>query len=71
MARARRRQRNRDAGKIAEEVVQHISLLEGARVSVTLEIQATIPKGATEQAVRTVAENCRTLKFTSYGFEEI
>lgn len=60
----------RDAGKVAEEVVQHISLLEGAKVSVTVEIQATIPKGATEQAVRTVTENCRTLKFTNYGFEE-
>ena len=37
---------------------------------ITLEIQAEIPDGAPDNVVRTVTENCRTLKFTSYGFEE-
>jgi len=60
----------RDAGKIAEEVVQHISGLMGAEVEVTLEIEARIPDGAPEHVVRTVTENCRTLRFRSQGFEE-
>src|SRR5262245_3765018 len=30
---------------------------------------AAIPSGAPDQVVRTVTENCRTLKFTSQGFE--
>jgi predicted AAA+ superfamily ATPase len=60
----------RDAGKIAEEVVQHLAGLVGANVEVTLEIQADIPGGAPDHVVRTVTENCRTLKFQSYGFEE-
>jgi len=60
----------RDAGKIAEEVVQHLSALVGAEVEVTLELQAQVSDGVPENVVRTVTENCNTLQFTSYGFEE-
>ena len=28
-----------------------------------------VPQGVPEQVVRVVTENCRTLKFTSHGFE--
>ena len=35
-----------------------------------LEIQATIPDGAPDNVVRTVTENCRTLKFKTHGFEK-
>ena len=59
----------RDASRIADEVVAHLSGLVGAKVTVTLEIDASIPNGASEQVVRTVTENSRTLKFTSQGFE--
>jgi len=59
----------RDAGKIAEEVIAHLTGLVGANVRVTLEIEADIPAGASDQVVRTVTENSRTLKFTSHGFE--
>ena len=57
-------------GQIAEEVVSHISGLVGAKVEVTLEIEAEIPDGAPEHVVRTVTENARTLQFKSHGFEE-
>ncbi len=60
----------RDAGRIAEEIVQHLSTLPGARVRVRLEIEAELPAGAPEGVVRTVSENGRTLKFVSQGFEE-
>lgn len=60
----------RDAGKIAEEIVQHIALLEGANVEVTLEINAEIPNGVPDNVVRTITENCRTLKFKVHSFEE-
>lgn len=36
---------------------------------VTLEVEATVPEGVPERVVRVVTENCRTLKFTSHGFE--
>lgn len=60
----------RDAGQIAEEVIAHLSGLGGARVRVTLDIEAEVPSGAPDHVVCTVTENSRTLKFTSHGFEE-
>ena len=59
----------RDASKIADEVIAHLSGLVGARVTVTLEISAEVPSGVPDQAVRTVTENSRTLKFSEQGFE--
>jgi hypothetical protein len=59
----------RDASRIADEVIAHLSGQMGAEVTVTLEIEVRLPNGATEQIVRTVTENSRTLKFTSHGFE--
>ncbi len=59
----------RDAGRIAEEVVAHLVGIVGARVHVTLDIEAEIPSGVPEGASRTVTENCRTLKFSTHGFE--
>ena len=60
----------RDASQIAEEVVAHLVGLTGAEVSVTIDIEASLPDGASEQVVRTVTENGRTLNFApGSGFE--
>lgn len=60
----------RDAGRIAEEVIAHLAGLSGAKVIVTLEIEASLPNGAPDNVVRTVTENGNSLKFRSHGFEE-
>lgn len=60
----------RDASLIADEVIAHLAGLVGADVKVTLEVEAEIPSGAPDNVVRTVTENCQTLKFTSQGFEK-
>jgi predicted AAA+ superfamily ATPase len=60
----------RDAARIADEVIQHLTKLVDANVEVTLEIQAHLPDGASDKTVRDVTENCRTLRFDSFGFEE-
>ena len=59
----------RDASRIADEVIAHLAGQVGAEVTVTLEIEATLADGATDQIVRTVTENSSTLKFDSHGFE--
>jgi len=59
----------RDASRIADEVIAHLAGQVGAEVTVTLEVEAKLPGGASDQIVRTVTENSRTLKFTSHGFE--
>lgn len=58
-----------EASHIAEEVITHLVALVGASLQVTLEIAVTIPDGAPDHVVRTVTENCRTLKFDQAGFE--
>lgn len=60
----------RDAGEIAEAVVQHLASVLGADVEIRLEIDAKIPEGASDEVVRTVTENARTLKFDQHGFED-
>jgi hypothetical protein len=51
-------------------VISHLTALVGSRVTVTLEVQAEVQQGVPEKVVRTVTENCRTLKFQDQGFEE-
>jgi predicted AAA+ superfamily ATPase len=60
----------RDAGRIAEEVIAHLAGQPGAEVSVTLDIDARLPNGVSEQTDRAVTENSRTHKFASHAFEE-
>jgi predicted AAA+ superfamily ATPase len=59
----------RDAGRVAEEVIQHLTGLVGSDVKVMLDVSASIPDGVPENVVRTVTENARTLKFEQLGFE--
>jgi hypothetical protein len=59
----------RDAGRVADEVIAHLVGLMGAKVKVTLEIEAEVPGGVPDNVVRVVTENSRTLKFTSQEFE--
>jgi hypothetical protein len=61
---------SRDADKVAQEIVQHLTSLVGTEVEVTLEVHAKIPDGASPELVRTITENCRTLRFENYGFDE-
>ncbi len=44
--------------------------LVGVNLEVTLEINAQVPDGVSDNVVRTVTENCNTLHFSSYRFEE-
>ena len=57
------------ARRVADEVIAHLAGQVGAEVTVTLEIGAKLPNGASDQLVRIVTENGRTLKFDRYGFE--
>ncbi len=60
----------RDAGRIADEVMAHLTSLIGAKAKVSLEIDVEVSNGIPEDRVRIVNENCNTLKFKGHGFEE-
>ena len=59
----------KEAGRVAMEVVEHLSTLPDAEVEVTLEIRVRVPDGVKDDVVRTVSENAKTLKFQTATFE--
>ncbi len=59
----------RDAGRIADEIVAHLTSLAGAKAKITLEIDVEVPNGIPEDRVRIVSENSKTLKFRASDFE--
>jgi mRNA interferase YafQ len=42
----------------------------GSHAELFMEVHAEVPEGIPEERQRIVNENCRTLKFQSFGFEE-
>jgi len=61
---------NRDVQKYVEEIIQHLTSVSGAKVKVSLEVEAETDEGFSQQTVRTISENCRTLRVRDSGFEE-
>ena len=61
---------NRDVQKYVEEVIQHLTSVDGTKVKVSLEVEAESAEGFPHQIVRTISENCRTLRARDSGFEE-
>jgi hypothetical protein len=59
----------RDFGKVVEEVLQHLTTLPRSVVTVTVELEAEAPAGISDETVRTVSENARTLRFKRQDFE--
>ena len=59
----------RDMQKYLEEVITHLSENEGCEVKLTLEVDAHSDDGFSQGTVRTVSENCRTLRVENFGFE--
>ena len=61
---------NRDVQKYVEEIIQHLTSVDGANVNVSFEVHAEVSDGFSQQTVRTISENCRTLRVRDSGFEE-
>jgi hypothetical protein len=59
----------RDFGKIASEIITNLAGQLGTEIEITVEIHARNDKGFTDNVVRTVSENARTLKIEPHGFE--
>ena len=55
--------------QVAEEIIAVLAADPNADVTVTLEIQANFPSGASDQTKRAVTENARTLNFKNADWE--
>lgn len=60
----------RDLQKYLDEVISHISSVDNCEVELTLEVSAQASVGFSQSTVRTVSENCRTLRVENFGFEK-
>ena len=60
----------KNIGNLMDEVINHLMQVEGANVEIKLLVEATMPGGTPVTTVRTVTENCKTLKVESFGFDE-
>ena len=54
----------RDMGQIVEAIIEQLSTMPGADVTLKLEIDAEVPSGLDRAKVRTLMENANTLNFT-------
>ena len=61
---------NRDVQRILEEVISQLTADNGVTLSLRLEVEASASKGFSQETIRVVSENCRTLKIKEFGFEE-
>ena len=58
----------RDLQKYLDEVITHLSSVDGCEVELSLEVSAQAAAGFPQGTVRTVSENCRTLRVDNFGF---
>ncbi|MGN1381399.1 MAG: hypothetical protein ACI4W2_01135 [Eubacterium sp.] len=61
---------NRDMNNYMQEIIQHLMSVDGANVELKLEVQVNAPNGVPASTVRTVSENCKTLKVDDFGFDD-
>lgn len=60
---------NRDVQRLVEEVISHLAGVDGCTVDVSLEVNVQAPNGLPVPIVRTIMENCRTLKVKNFGVD--
>lgn len=61
---------NKDVNTYMSEIITYLMNLQGSNVKIRLEVETDIPEGTPSDIVRTVTENCKTLKVDDFGFDE-
>ena len=61
---------NRDVQRLVEEVINHLTSVDGSKIELKLDVSVTAPGGMPQSTVRTVTENCDALKVRDFGFED-
>ena len=60
---------NKNVNDYVQEIIQHLMNVQGADVEIRLDVEVSAPNGIPNNTVRTVSENCKTLKVTDFGFD--
>lgn len=61
---------NRDVQRLVGEVISHLTNADGVHVEIALEVTADASNEFEVPLIRTVTENCKTLRVDQYGFDE-
>ena len=61
---------SRDLNRLSQEILQHLSSINGVELEITIEIHADVKEGFTAEKIRVILENARSLKFKQSSFEE-
>lgn len=60
---------SRDLNRLSQEILQHLSSIDGISLDITVEIQALVKDGFDAQKIRVILENARSLNFKNSSFE--
>ena len=61
---------NKVISTYVDEIVRYLMQVDGATVEIKLEVDATASNGIPTTTVRTISENCKTLKISDFGFSK-
>ena len=61
---------SRDLTKLSQEVLQHLSSVDGINLTISIEIQAVTDEGFSNEKMRVILENTKALKFKLSSFEK-
>ena len=61
---------SRDLNRLSQEILQHLSSIDGVNLEITIEIQAAVKEGFAADKMRVILENARSLKFKNSSFEK-
>ena len=61
---------NKNVNDYVQEVIQHLINVDGSTVNVKLVVEATADNGIPSSTVRTVSENCQTLRAEEFSFDD-
>ena len=60
---------SRDLNRLSQEILQHLSSIDGVDLDITIEIHAVVKEGFAADKIRVILENARSLKFKNSSFE--
>jgi hypothetical protein len=60
----------KNVGNLMDEIINHLTSIDGANVEIRLLVDATMPDGTPQGIERTITENCGTLRVEDFGFDD-
>jgi predicted AAA+ superfamily ATPase len=60
---------SRDLNRLSQEILQHLSSIDGVELGISIEIHASVREGFSPEKIRVILENAKALRFKQSSFE--